>query len=175
MWSLLSEWYESFETGKVVTTNYNHLGTKYHLLCLCCYFFLIFHGVKIETLLKDLYLFPTHQSSPHTLEAAKRNDKWLFEVLFHILFLFILNNERVMQSLRPQATPSHLSASLKRAVWESPILKSRRLGAVRTNWGSVIFWASVSPIVIGGYWTLQRNRKLDSSCMGEKKWLPVEE
>lgn len=101
----------------------------------------------------------------------KRNNKWLYEVLFHILFIFILNNERVMQSHRPQVTLSHFSASLKKALWENPILKSRRLGAVGTNWGLVTFWIWVSLIVIGGHWTLQRNRKLDSSCMGEKRRL----
>ena len=100
----------------------------------------------------------------------KRNNKWLYEVLFHILFIFILNNEIVMQSHRPQVTLSHFSASLKKALWENPILKSRRLGAVGTNRG-LVTWISVSPIVIGGHWTLQRNRKLDSSCMGEKRRL----
>lgn len=50
-----------------------------------------------------------------------------------MLFFFILNNKVVIQRLRPQATLSHLSASLKRAVWESPVLKSKRSGAIITS------------------------------------------
>lgn len=50
-----------------------------------------------------------------------------------MLFFFILNNKVVIQRLRPQATLSHLSVSLKRAVWESPVLKSKRSGAIITS------------------------------------------
>lgn len=95
----------------------------------------------------------------------------ILSIISYVVFIF--NKKIVIQTFRPRATPSRLSASLRRAVWESPVLKSKRPEAVTASWGSTTFWASVSPTVIGGYWLLHRNRKLDSSCMGEKKGSPL--
>lgn len=86
-----------------------------------------------------------------------------------MLFFFILNNKVVIQRFRPQATLSHLSASLKRAVWENPVLKCKRPGAIITSLGPVAFWASVSPTAIEGFWTLTRNGKWDSYAWERKK------
>lgn len=127
-----------FEIARVVTINCNHVSTEYNLRLLLLSFFLIFHRIKTN--------FKNHLPISHiglvvkSIWVMKRNNKWLYEVLFHILFIFILNNEIVMQSQGPQITLSHFSASLKKALWENPILKSRRLGAVGTNRGLVTFW-----------------------------------
>lgn len=90
-----------------------------------------------------------------------------------MLFFLILNNKIVIQRFRPQATPSPLSASLKRSVWGSSALISKRPRAVVTR----------TSHFLGFHFRYCKRRVLDtaqeqkegSSCMGEKKWLTVDE